>query len=82
MPLIALSPRRRASYQSLILADNPIAYWRGNDTSGPLVDVSGNGFSATENGAAATLDEFVDEIAIYNTVLSPATVLAHYNAGI
>ena len=40
-------------YAPLILADGPVAYWRMGESSGPtLADSSGNGFTATENGAS------------------------------
>lgn len=34
-----------------------------------------------DNGAAPAISMFIDEVAIYPTALSPARVLAHYNAG-
>lgn len=60
----ALSPQRiathyaasqssatRTSYASEVLSDNPLVYWRLNDSSGDFVDSSGNGHDATTGGS-------------------------------
>jgi len=50
--ILSLGPSGPMTYESLILQDGPIAYWRAGESSGPtLADSSGNGFTATENGA-------------------------------
>jgi hypothetical protein len=39
------------SYQSIILADNPVAYWPLDETSGTVAhDLSGNGYNGTYEG--------------------------------
>lgn len=42
----------RDIYRSLVLSDNPVAYWRMD--SGTLFDSSGNGLHATRNGTTIT----------------------------
>lgn len=41
------------SYEDLILADSPVAYWRMGDASGStaLMDISGNGYNAVLGGS-------------------------------
>jgi len=43
------SSRRRSSYQTAVLADNPVAYWPLNDASGAFVDLV-SGLQAAANG--------------------------------
>jgi hypothetical protein len=42
------------SYQSVILADTPVGYWRLNDTDGVCRDESGNALDGTYAGAVTT----------------------------
>lgn len=45
------------SYQSVILADSPVAYWPLNETSGTTAyDLSGNGNNGTYNGGIVLAD--------------------------
>ena len=46
-------PTAVSGYANEVLADTPVAYWRCGESAGPtLADSSGNGFTATEQGAA------------------------------
>jgi hypothetical protein len=43
-----------ATYQSLVLADNPLGYWRLDESAGPAAaDSSGNGWTGTYQGGPA-----------------------------
>ncbi len=48
----------------------------GSDAPSPVA----NGTAAQGHGGNRTWDGWMDEVAVYNTVLTPATVLAHYSA--
>ena len=49
------SPTPTATYQSTVLSDNPMAYWRLGEASGATqaVDTSGNGYTATYNSGVS-----------------------------
>jgi hypothetical protein len=44
-----------SAYDSVVLADSPVAYWPLNETSGTVAtDLTGNGYSGTYQGTAGT----------------------------
>lgn len=55
---IHVGPKNPDTYEGLILAAGPVAYWRMDETAGPtLADATGNGHTATENGASMRYQE-------------------------
>lgn len=55
-------------YSAVILADGPVGYWRHEDSSGNLVDSSGNGHTLTAVGSLTySLDGQVDNAIDYST---------------
>src|SRR5258708_37627031 len=51
-PTPSPTPPPTATYQSTILSDTPLAYWRLGESAGATqaVDSSGNGYTATYSG--------------------------------
>ena len=60
MPIITSTPYR-TTYQQVVLADNPVGYWRKGDAGSTLADSSGNGFDGTYNNSPALVSGLIND---------------------